>query len=308
MLYTAEEVLEYVEQEDVQCIRLAFFDVLGCPKSISIMPSQLRQAFHAGVPFDASAVGFYGSLFLFPQPETLKLLPWHTEEGKTVCLYCSVRRSNGAPFPLDGRYILNQAEREARDMGFSLCFYTEYEFYLFTSDANGNPTKMPHDQAGYMDMAPKDKGENVRRDICLTLEKMGITPVFSCHRPGPGQHQVLCFPASPIEAADNAMTFQAVVHTIAHRNGLHASFAPKPLLRQNSSGLCIRISMGKTGRQQMCSFFAGIREHLREITAFLCPARQSYERLADIRDRQLLFLDGRGRNSLHKAGFSGSCG
>lgn len=111
------------------------------------------------------------------------------------------------------------------------------------------------------------------------LKDMGITPVSSCHWQGTGQHRITYCSAGPMEAADNTMTFRQVVHTVACRSGLHASFAPKPLVRQRGSGFSIRLSMGRAGRQCLGPFFAGVVKHMRDVTAFLNPVRQSYERL-----------------------------
>ena len=82
-------------------------------------------------------------------------------------------------------------------------------------------------RAGYMDVAPEDKGENVRREACLTLEQMGIRPESSHHEEGPGQNEIDFRYADPLTAADNAVTFRSVVSTVAAGNGLCADFSPK---------------------------------------------------------------------------------
>ena len=93
---------------------------------------------------------------------------------------------NSRPFELDSRLILQQAVNRARKMGIRSSFGAECEFYLFGLDENGNSTGTPADQAGYMDTSPYDRGENVRREICLTLEEMGLQPESSHHEEGPG--------------------------------------------------------------------------------------------------------------------------
>ncbi len=289
MPYSVQDVMDYIEQEDVKFIRLAFSDVFGHQKNISIMPSELPRAFEYGVSFDASAIDGFGEeeksdLFLFPEPDTLEILPWRPSHGRVVRLYCSVKYPDGTPFEMDGRYILRRAVKEAMDMGVDLCMGAEYDFYLFNSDEEGNSTYIPHDKAGYMDIAPDDKGEDVRREICLTLEEMGITPMCSHHQYGPGQHEIDFRPAAPLKCADNAMTFMTVVRTMAHRNGLTASFEPKPLTRYPGNGFHINVSLRNAGdcdkkKSELGAFLAGVLEHICEITAFLNPMRQSYERL-----------------------------
>ena len=118
---------------------------------------------------------------------------------------------------------------DAAKVGVSFAFGSEMEFYLFKLDENGEPTRIPHDRAAYMDIAPQDKGENVRREICLTLEQMGIMPESSHHEEGPGQNEIDFRYSDPLTAADDAITFRAVVNTIAALNGLSADFSPKPL-------------------------------------------------------------------------------
>ena len=282
MPYTAEEAAELVEQEDVECIRLAFFDALGHPKSLSIAPSQLWQAI-AVPPVGERCDG----LFLVPDLNTLQVLPWYPKESKTARMYCSIRKQNGAPFAMDCRYLLHCAQRSARDMGLSLTVDTAHEFYLLAADKGGRPANTPHDGAEALDAPPTDKGEDVRREICQMLKDMGITPVYACHWQGAGQHRITYCSAGPMEAADTAMTFREVVHIAAYRSRLHASFAPKPLVRQRGSGVSLRLSMGKAGRQCMGPFFAGVIRHMRDMTAFLNPVRQSYERLGEIRNETL---------------------
>lgn len=301
MLYSYEDVMDYVEQEDVKFIRLAFCDVFGHQKNISIMAPELSRAFEYGISFDASAIEGFGDeersdLFLFPESDTLELLPWRPSHGRVVRLYCSIKYPDGAPFEMDSRYILKKAEAAAREAGLELNFGTEYEFYLFNTDENGNPTSIPHDNAGYMDIAPSDKGENVRREICLTLEQMGISPMYSHHQYGPGQHQVDFRPGGALQAADNALTFMTVVRTMAQRNGLYASFDPKPLSGSSGSGFHINVSMADEKKLQ--AFLAGVLLHIREMTAFLNPTRRSYDRLGSMKAPKFITWSRENRSQL----------
>ena len=153
------------------------------------------------------------------------------------------------------------------------------EFYLFTCDEEGKPTKIPYDSAGYMDIAPDDKGENVRREVCLTLERMGIKPESSHHEEGPGQNEIDFRYSEPLTAADNATTFKAVVNTIAARNGLKADFSPKPLESMPGNGMHINISAkSEDGNDIMPYVIAGILDHICEISAFLNTTSDSYKR------------------------------
>ena len=168
MKYSKEEVLQYVREEDVKFIRLAFCDVFGKQKNISIMPEELPRAFEYGIAFDASAITGFGDetscdLLLHPEPETLMLLSWRPEHGKVVRMFSHITYPDGKPFECDTRKLLKNAIEDAKKAGYSFSFGSEQEFYLFCLDENGNPTDKPYDNAGYMDIAPEDRGENVRR-------------------------------------------------------------------------------------------------------------------------------------------------
>lgn len=284
MKYTEQEVIQYVNEEDVKFIRLAFCDVFGRQKNISLMPGELPRAFENGITFDGSAVRGFGDethsdLLLHPDPHTLAVLPWRPEHGRVVRMYCTVTYPLGRPFECDTRRLLIRAVEDAEKAGYSFSFGAEQEFYLFMQDENGEPTKIPYDRAGYMDLAPDDKGENIRREICLTLEKMGIRPERSHHEEGPGQNEIDFRYSDPLTAADDAMTFQTVVRTVAHRNGLVADFGPKPLEDAPGNGCHINMSVkSKDGADVLPETIAGILANVRCMTAFLNPTEDSYRR------------------------------
>jgi len=285
MKYSEQEVLQYVQEEDVKFIRLAFCDVFGRQKNIALMPEELPRAFEYGISFDASAIAGFGGetrsdLLLHPEPDTLMLLPWRPEHGKVVRMFTAITYPDGRPFECDTRSFLKKAVESANEAGYQFFFGAEQEFYLFYLDENGQPTKIPYDQAGYMDIAPDDKGENIRREICLTLEQMGIRPESSHHEEGPGQNEIDFRYSDALTAADNAMTFQTIVKTTAARNGLCADFGPKPLEDRPGSGFHINISVKSAdGADNLPYMVAGILKKAGEITAFLNPTEDSYLRL-----------------------------
>ena len=284
MKYSKEEVLQYMQEEDVKFIRLAFCDVFGKQKNISIMPQELPRAFEHGIAIDASAIAGFGDeshsdLFLHPDTDTLMPLPWRPENGRVVRMFCSITYPNGKIFECDTRSLLKKAIQEADYAGYQFFFGAEQEFYLFHLDDNGNPTKTPYDNAGYMDIAPEDKGENIRRQVCLTLEQMGIFPESSHHEEGPGQNEIDFRYSDPLTAADNSMTFQTVVKTIAGLNGLFADFSPKPLENKAGNGFHINMSVKSSdGADNMDYMIAGILERISDMTVFLNPTANSYKR------------------------------
>lgn len=294
MFSTKSEVMEFINENDVKFIRLVFCDVFGKQKNMSIMASELPRAFETGISIDASAIRWFGEveksdLFLVPDPLTVSLLPWRPSHGSVARFFCNIRYPDGTDFELDSRRILKKAVNMARKSRLTCNFGAECEFYLLKTDGEGEPTNTPFDNAGYMDIAPYDKGENVRREICLTLEEMGFSLEGSHHECGPGQNEIDFKYSDAMSSADNVITFKAVVKTIAERNGLYASFAPKPLANEYGNGLHINLSLHmlnmmteeKSGKNSkyMDSFMAGIMKHIYEMTLFLNPAAQSYERL-----------------------------
>ena len=195
-------------------------------------------------------------------------------------MFCDIFYPDGRPFERDTRSILKKAVSEAAERGIEFSFGAEMEFYLFKLDEYGKATTLPHDQASYMDIAPDDKGEHIRREICLMLEQMGIQPESSHHESGPGQNEIDFRYSDPLTAADNAITFRAVVRTVAAQNGLCASFQPKPLSDRDGSGMHINISARDGGTADLLpTVIAGLLDKIAEITLFLNPSEESYRRL-----------------------------
>ncbi|MDS0526372.1 type I glutamate--ammonia ligase [Clostridium sp. SHJSY1] len=290
---TIAEILSFIEENDIKFIKLQFCDVCGELKSISIMSSQLERAFLHGISFDASSIkGFLNieesDLFLFPDPSTLAILPWRPQEGRVARFFCDIKTPDGDIFKGDCRNILKKAVQDLWNLGYTTKVGPECEFYLFKTDDEGDPILVPHDGAGYFEVAPFDKGENIRREICLTLEEMGVTPESSHHESGPGQNEIDFMHDNALISADNFITYKNVIKTIANLNGLHASFMPKPLLNKSGSGLHINLSISKEDKNLFHTdgahnkvaegFIAGVMDRIKEITAVLNPTVNSYKR------------------------------
>lgn len=281
-MLTQKEVMEYVEEENVKFIRLAFFDVKGHQKNISIQPSELLRAFSTGISFDASSIeGFndeaHSDLFLVPEPRTLSILPWRSFDGSVVRMYCDIYNPDGTLYKNDTRYLLKQALEQAKKAQIEIRCGNEYEFYLFQLDEKGKATKTPLDQAGYMDIAPFDQGEDVRRQICHYMMGMGMEPEASHHEQGPGQNEIDFRYNNPLLAAEDGATLRWVIKTVAQANGLVANFMPKPLKEEAGNGFHINMSTNS----HMDEFMAGILNHIKEITLFLNPTENSYDRLGE---------------------------
>ncbi|MDR1320375.1 MAG: glutamine synthetase family protein [Gracilibacteraceae bacterium] len=296
MALALRDIFDFAREHDVKFIRLAFCDMFGALKNISVMTEELPRVIENGVSFDPALIrGFSPAredLYLHPDLDTLSVLPWRPSQGRVIRMYCHIRHADGRGFAGDGRALLRRVTEELKERGCLCKIGPECEFYLFELDGDGNPTRKPQDQAGYFDVSPLDRGENVRRDICLTLEEMGIQPESSHHEQGPGQNEICFRHGDALTAADQFVSFRSVVKSIAARNGLYASFMPNPLPDANSSGLHVNISLFKSGYNifsggitsqegEARSFVAGILNRAAEITAALNPLTNSYRRGAE---------------------------
>ncbi len=285
-MYSKTDVMEFISENDVKFIRLAFCDVFGTQKNISIQPCLLEEAFETGIPVNSSLIAGFGGktapdVCLVPDPTTMSVLPWRPSTGRVVRLFCHLHTPSGTPFEPDARRILRETVKKMRESALSVYLGAECEFYLFKTDENGNPTDIPLDEGGYLDLAPADRGENVRREICFTLQEMSIQPESSHHENGPGQNEIDFRASDPLTSADNVTTFKNVVQTVAQKNGLHARFDPKPLAENDGNGLHINIRLSSADKTVKDAFLAGILRRIREMTLFLNPDESSYKRLSD---------------------------
>ena len=290
---TQQDVLDFVEDNNVKFVRFAFTDIFGAQKNIAVLAGDLPKALEDGVCFDGSAVpGFMqveeSDLVLRPDLSTLTILPWRPAEGRVMQFFCDIEQPGGRPFGGNCRGFLRQIARRFRQMGLVCNVGAECEFYLFETDERGRPTRVPLDQGGYLDVYPLDAAENLRRDICLTMEQMGLAPQHSHHESGHGQNEIDFHHASPLKTADNVMMFKQIARAVAGRSGLHASFMPKPLAGQAGSGLHVNLSLYRDRHNLFegdiapdspaGSFMAGVLAHSRELTAFTNPLPNSYLR------------------------------
>lgn len=310
-----DEFMQYIEEEDIKFIKLAFCDVHGVPKNIAIMPNELEDAVINGIPINASLIpGFgeeiYPDIYLHPDITTTTLLPWRPENGKVVRIFCDITLQDGTPFAIDTRNVLKSAVKKAKEEGIEFRFGSRMEFYLFKTNEFGEPTLTPYDNAGYMDIAPLDKGENVRREICLTLERMGILPINSHHEAGPGQNQIDFASGDPVKAADNVITYISAVKTIAARYGLYADFSPKPIENAPGNGFHINfLAASDTKDNVQPHAIAGILEHIKDTTVFFNNSVQSYRRFGQGSAPSKISWSGENRGQLiriHQAGASGN--
>ncbi|MGN1295103.1 MAG: glutamine synthetase beta-grasp domain-containing protein [Bacilli bacterium] len=267
MIYTKQNVIDYVNEEDVKFIRLVFCSTKTVQKNISIMPNELEKAFEKGIAIDSSHIeGYeeYQKIVLHPDPDTISLLPWRPSQGRVIRMFCDLTTVSGEEIKTSSRRILKEALSKNEDE--DIYFSTEFEFYLFKMDEEGQNTLIPYDNASYMDIAPDDRGENVRREICLSLHEMEIKTAGSHHAYGPGQNKIIVEEDKPLYAAENTITFESVVKTIAARNGLYADYSHRPKEDLSVSSHQIRIKVSKS---KLHKYYENLKKHYDEIYLFL---------------------------------------
>lgn len=295
--YSKEDIIKFVEENDVEFIRLQFTDLFGILKNVAIPNSQLKKALDNQMMFDGSSIDGFArieesDMCLRPDLDSFVIFPWRPQTGKVARLICDVYKTDGTPFEGDPRHILKKAMAEAEKMGYTFNVGPECEFFLFNVDENGAPTTNSNDQAAYFDLGPNDLGENARRDMVLTLEDMGFVIEASHHECAPAQHEIDFKYGEAVKTADSIMTFKLAVKTIAQRHGLHATFMPKPKANMAGSGMHINMSLEKDGKnvfadengknglsEEAYHFIAGLMKHINGIVAITNPLVNSYKRL-----------------------------
>jgi glutamine synthetase len=294
-----QRVIDRIEEENVDFLRLQFTDILGTVKNVSVPASQAEKAFTEGIYFDGSSIeGFVriqeSDMRLDPDPDTFAVLPWRdSDSGRAARLVCDViDGKTGEPFSGDPRGVLRRAIERADEMGYEVNAGPEPEFFVFETDEDGGPTTETHDAGGYFDLAPKDLASDLRREIIYNLESMGFEVEASHHEVAEGQHEIDFKYDDALSTADNIATFRSVVRATTSDADAHATFMPKPIAGINGSGMHTHLSLFEDGEnvfhdaddelglsEKAKQFLAGILEHAGALTAVCNPTVNSYKRL-----------------------------
>ncbi|MCD6221387.1 glutamine synthetase [bacterium] len=288
-----KDVLKIVEENDVKFIRLYFADITGQMKGFSITKEELEGALEDGMGFDGSSIkGFArideSDMVAMPDPGTFTILPYRPQERAVAAMICDILNPDGSPYEGDSRYILRKQLDKIKKQGFTYFVGPELEFFIFKNERGTEIL----DEGGYFDITTLDAGNNVRREIILTLEKMGIDVEYSHHEVAPSQHEIDLKYKDGLKMADIVMVYRMVVKEIAQEKGLYATFMPKPIYGVNGSGMHTHQSLFKEDKNAFFDaedkynlsdvgkkYIAGILKHAREIT-FVCNQWvNSYKRL-----------------------------
>lgn len=290
-----QDIMQIIEEEDVEFIRLQFTDVFGNLKNIAVTPGQMDKVIENRFSFEGAAIfdhlhDYDGQLYLKPDLDTFVILPWRPQRGRVAKLICDVCYEDGTLCEYSPRTILKNVIADAQKEGYSFTISPECEFFLFHTDDNGNPTTITHEKGGYLEVGPSDLGENVRRDMVLTLEEMGFEVEASHHSHAPAQHEISFAAGSSLTAADAFMTFKFAVRSIAKRHGLYATFMPKPVTDVYGSGLHLYFTIQKDGKElfndvngqmsdELRYFIGGLIHHGTGLCGITNPIVNSYKRI-----------------------------
>ena len=295
--YTKEDVVRIVRERDIHFIHMQFTDIFGQLKSVTLPASQIEKAVSGEIMFDGSSIEGYTRIeesdqYLRPDLDTFALLPWDRDAGVSARMICDVYNPDGTPFAGDPRGVLHRVMAEAADMGYTFNVGPECEFFLFKTGADGKPSVRTNDEVGYFDHGPLDTAALTRQRICRALEEMGFEIEASHHECAAGQHEIDFKYADALTAADNIMTFKLAVKTLAQKDGLHATFMPKPLFGVAGNGMHVNMSLFQGNKNAFYDerdarklspvayqFIAGVLDHVGAICALTNPLVNSYKRL-----------------------------
>ena len=290
------EILDRVKKDNVKYIQLQFTDLHGQIKAVTIPVEKLAESLEKGTWFDGSSIQgftriFESDMYLMPDADTYSVLPWELDTGRIIC---DVYMPEGNPFEGDPRYILKKVLAEAEKMGYGYNVGPELEFFLFKPRENGCLLPVTHDVAGYFDYSPRDLAGDVRKDIIKALEMMDIEVEMAHHEVAPGQHEIDFKYGNALKQADRCIMFKHAVKSLANKNGLYATFMPKPVFGENGSGMHVHQSLFDLKEKKNAffdekdsyklssaakSFIAGQLLHVKGFSAVIAPTVNSYKRL-----------------------------
>ncbi len=289
-----KEIIKRVDREGISFVKLCFVDILGQIKAFTITRRELEHALNEGMGFDGSSIeGFariYESdLLLMPDPETFNILPEEFDGTKTAIMFGDILTPEGKHYDGDTRYILKKNLDYMKKMGFTdFMVGPELEYFYFKS------CEKPEiiDEGGYFDSVPIDEASDLRKKTIEVLDKMGIPVEYSHHEVAPSQHEIDLRYSDAITMADRVVMYKLVVKQVAAKNGVYATFMPKPLNGVNGSGMHVHQSLFKNGKNMFFDkndpyflsnhakcYIAGLMHYVRQICIVTNQWVNSYKRL-----------------------------
>jgi glutamine synthetase len=289
-----KNVLDQVKKQEVENVLFWFSDIEGHLKSFAITPAEIEDALNDGMGFDGSSITGFNAIeesdmVAIPDPATFRLLPARPGESRVARMICDVVTPDGEPYEGDPRFVLRRALERMQSLGFdTFNVGPELEYFLFR-DKLGTETL---DEGGYFAMTALDAATELRNETIRALEEMGIGIEYHHHEVAPSQHEIDMRYAGALDMADQTLTYRLIVKEVAAKNGVYATFMPKPLYGENGSGMHTHMSLFTDGRNQFFAedddyhlsetgkqFIAGLLRHARELSAVFAQWVNSYKRL-----------------------------
>jgi glutamine synthetase len=295
---SAEEILARVDNEGIRFVNLQFTDVMGMVKSVTIPAGIFDHIIRNGQWIDGSSIAGFtriaeSDMFLMPDLSTFASIPWERGDFPTARVICWVFNPNGDPFPGDPRGVLYRQLERLAGHGYTYKTGPELEFFLFRKGADNSVDPLPHDRGSYFDFST-DQASTIRKEMVHALGEMGIEVEASHHEVAIGQHEIDFQYGDALVTADRAVTFKYVLKAIAQKNGLHATFMPKPVEGIAGSGMHVHQSFAPLGQKGNAfvdendayglsriakQFIAGQLHHARALCGVIAPLVNSYRRL-----------------------------
>jgi glutamine synthetase len=289
-----KDVVKRIADEGVQSVLFWFTDIEGHLKSFAITPQEVEDALDDGMGFDGSSITGFNAIeesdmVAIPDPATFRVMPSREGETKVARMICDVVTPDGNPYDGDPRHVLRRALQRMQDLGFdTFNVGPELEYFLF----KGPDAAETLDEGGYFAMTTQDAATEIRNETIAALEAMGIPIEYHHHEVGPSQHEIDMRFASALDMADHTLTYRLIVKEVAAKNGVYATFMPKPIFGENGSGMHTHQSLFKDGRNSFFdendewhlsevgkAFIAGQLRHARELAAVFAQWVNSYKRL-----------------------------
>ncbi len=321
---TPKEVLELAATNQAVMVDLKFMDFPGLWQHFSVPVAELTESsFEDGFGFDGSSIRGWqpinaSDMLVVPDPDTAVMDPFMAHP--TLSLICNiVQPTTREPYTRDPRYVTRKAEEYLRQTGIGDTAYVgpEAEFFVFDDvrfdqganhgsyhldslegawntgrEENPNLGYKPRSKEGYFPVPPTDSLHDLRTEMCLQLEALGIPVEAQHHEVASGGQCEIDVRFAPLgKTADNLMWFKYIVKNVARRHHKTATFMPKPIVADNGSGMHTHMSIWKEGKPLFAGngyaglsdlalwYIGGILEHAPALCAFTNATTNSYRRL-----------------------------
>lgn len=321
---TANDIVKMIKGEKVEIVDLRFMDFPGLWQHFSVPAREIEEdTFDNGLGFDGSSIRGWqaineSDMLVKPVPETAFIDPFF--QAKTLVMICNICDPiTGEDYSRDPRNIARKAENYLKSLGMADTAYfgPEAEFFIFDDirfnqnehegyyhidsvegqwnsgrAENPNLGYKPRYKEGYFPVPPTDSQQDIRSEMVLTLEKIGILIEAQHHEVATGGQAEIDMRFAPlVEMADNLLKYKYVIKNTARKYNRTVTFMPKPLFNDNGSGMHVHMSLwqggrnlfagdGYAGMSEMAMYaIGGILKHTPSLLAFTSPTTNSYKRL-----------------------------